>query len=358
MTILASIPLVDVRAGGPVRHAIDGRARAQALRDTCVAWFPVGTRRLVPVLDALARQWLTRSLSPYVHEVRTIAEALGIPGVWFLNGSYQWCCTALAREEDNVPWLARTLDWPFPGLGQHVEIARMQGAAGHFLSITWPGYVGALTAMAPGRFAAAINQAPLWRRTRQAWLRGYDLAANAISTWLNVRQIPPDQLLRDVFENCRTFGEARHRLETTPLARPVIYTLVGCEPGERCVIERTEDSFVTHLDETVAANDWLHGAPPWEARVGAGQAFTCSFEQAADNSRLRREALSGWAGCFTRNSFAWVSPPVLNRYTRVAVEMCPANGTLRAIGFERPLGFDLPQPVTLPCEVTPECLAA
>ena len=56
-----------------------------------------------------------------------IAAALGFPGIWFLNGSYQWSCTALAREEDGVPWLARTLDWPFPGLGRHVEIARMRG---------------------------------------------------------------------------------------------------------------------------------------------------------------------------------------------------------------------------------------
>ena len=42
----------------------------------------------------------------------------------------------------------------------------MQGPAGEFFNITWPGFVGALTAMAPWRFAAAINQAPLWRRTR------------------------------------------------------------------------------------------------------------------------------------------------------------------------------------------------
>src|SRR5262249_12037520 len=113
MTTLASIPLVDVRAGGPVRHAIDRREWARALRDTCVNSLPAGSSRLVPVLDAMARRWLTRSLSPYVDEVKTIAETLGFPGVWFLNGSYQWCCTALARDEGDAPWLARTLDWPF-----------------------------------------------------------------------------------------------------------------------------------------------------------------------------------------------------------------------------------------------------
>ena len=60
----------------------------------------------------------------------------------------------------------RTLDWPFKGLGRHIAVARMRGAGGgDFFSVTWPGYVGALTAMAPGRFAACINQAPMWRRS-------------------------------------------------------------------------------------------------------------------------------------------------------------------------------------------------
>src|SRR5581483_6508018 len=125
-----------------------------------------------------------------------------------------------------------------------VEIARMRGPAGAFHSVTWPGYVGVLTASAPGRFAACINQAPMWRRTRQPWLRPFDITLNAAKTW-RIRHIPPDHLLREVFETCGTFAEARQRLETTPIARPAIYTLVGCETGERCVIERTEDGFTT-----------------------------------------------------------------------------------------------------------------
>ena len=104
---------------------------------------------------------------------------LGFPGIWFLNGCYQWGCTALACEQGGVLWLVRTLDWPFPGLGRDLEIARMRGTAGDFDNVTWPGYVGVLTASAPGRFAACINQAPMWRRTRRPWLRPYDIALNA-----------------------------------------------------------------------------------------------------------------------------------------------------------------------------------
>jgi hypothetical protein len=301
---------------------------------------------LVPLLDGMARHWLVRSASPYVGEVRAIAATLGFPGIWFLNGSYQWSCTALAREENGAPWLSRTLDWPFPGLGRFVEIARMQGDAGEFYNVTWPGYVGALTAFAPGRFAAAINQAPMKRRTQTRTLRLYDLAANAIVTMRHARAIPPDQLLRRVFETARGYAEARCLLETTPVARPVIYTLAGGRAGERCVIERTEQGFHTRTDDHGAANDWLDSQPEWEGRIGASKVLSCTFEEAALYSRARREGQALWNGSFDRDSFGWVVPPVLNPYTRLAVEINPARGILRVVGFERPDGEEIARPAT------------
>src|SRR5215468_8082092 len=283
---LVCIPIVDVREGGAVRHAVDARARARALRDDCVTWLPRGARMLLPAMDALTRRWLQRSHSPYVVDLEAIAVALGFPGIWFLNGTYQWGCTAVARDEDGVPWLARTLDWPFRGLGRHIEFARMRGPAGEFFNVTWPGYSGALTALAPGRFAAAVNQAPLWPRTSAPWLRPFDIAANALRTW-GIRFCPPDHLLREVFESCRDFGEAMRRLETVPIARPVIYTLIGCTRGERCVIERTEEGFSSRGEDTAAANDWLHRARCWEARVNSAVLLTISTDEAAARSRAR-----------------------------------------------------------------------
>jgi hypothetical protein len=347
---LASIPIVDVRDGGPVRHAVEGRARVRALRDEALAWFPRGTRALTPALDRLARRWLTRSHGPYVGEIAAVATALGFPGIWFLNNSYQWCCTARAREQDAAPWLARTLDWPVDGLGRHVEVARMRASAGESFNVTWPGFVGALTAMAPGRFAAAINQAPLFRRTRHPWLRPFDLATAGLSTFLRVRHMPPDHLLRLAFETCRTYAEARLLLETVPVARPVIFTLAGCASGERCVIERTEEGYATH-DDAVAANDWRHSAARWEGRLPANLTLVASFAEAAANSRARRDALADWPGRFPTGAFDWVAPPVLNPYTRVAVEMCAHAGILRVVGYERAAGGELPTPVTRVCEI-------
>ena len=109
----------------------------------------------------------------------------------------------------------------------------------------------------------------MWRRTRQPWLRPCDLALNALRTW-GIRSIPPDHLLREVFETCKTFGEARHRLETTPIARPAIFVLAGCRPGERCVIERTENDFRAGMaipsPRMTGCEAGCHGNRAWRPR--------------------------------------------------------------------------------------------
>src|SRR5262249_24880942 len=113
-------------------------------------------------------------------------------------------------------------------------------------------------------------------------LRVLDIAVNAAATLWGVRHIPPDQLLRRVFETCRTFEEARRQLETVPVARTVFFTLVGCRNGERCVIERTEEGATTRMSDTVAANDWLINQAHWEAASAAPR-----FSPARRRTRLR-----------------------------------------------------------------------
>jgi hypothetical protein len=356
-TLLPSIPITDLRDGGPLRHARESGARARALRDDCLTFFPRAAVPLIPALDWASHQWLRRSSSPYVNEITQIAATLGFAGVWLLNGSYQWGCTALAREEDGVPWLARTLDWPFAGLGRHAEVGRLQGDAGEFFSVTWPGYAGVLTAMAPNRFAACINQAPLWRRTRRPSLRVFDIAANALRTWSEIRHTPPDQLLRQAFERCETFEAARHVLERTPVARPVIYTLIGCAPSQRCVIERTEESFVTREHTTSVANDWVPPRAGWEARLAPAHMMTLSSAEAMEQNIVRRETIANWPGRLSGGGFEWVTPPVLNPYTRLAVVTSPARASMHVIGYERLADERLPVPVTQACEIEAQLAA-
>lgn len=350
--MLSEIPVIDLRGSGPARHAEDSATTARALRDACLDFFPRLALPLIPAFDGASRRWLERSRSPYLNEIATIAATLGFSGVWLLNASYQWACTALAAEDRGVPWLLRTLDWPFLGLGRHVEVAHMRGDCGEFYNVTWPGYVGALTALAPFRFAACVNQAPMLRRTSHRLLRSYDFAANAIAIWQSADLMPPDQLLRRTFETCADFAAARRMLEQTPVARPVIYTLVGCAPDQRCVIERTETGFRSREEETSAANDWVPSRPSWEGRIGTRHFLSSTFADAAGYSRARRETLKSWDGTLSAPGFDWLREPVLNPYTRLAVAMCPARGLLRVVGYDREGEALLPEPVTRVCEIT------
>jgi hypothetical protein len=100
------------------------------------------------------------------------------------------------------------------------------------------------------------------------------------------------------------------------------------------------------VDNTSAANDWLLASEPWEARLSPAQLLQSSYEEAAARSRARCEALRSWPLPFSQAGFAWVTPPVLNRMTRIAVEMCAATGTLRAAGYELDHTGELPRPVT------------
>ena len=94
---LPAIPLVDVRSGGPPRHALENPAKARALRDACLGSLPRAAHPLVPSFDRISQRWLARSRSPYVDEIAMIAEALDFSGVWLLNASMQWGCTSRAR---------------------------------------------------------------------------------------------------------------------------------------------------------------------------------------------------------------------------------------------------------------------
>lgn len=320
---MEAVPIVDLREGGPPTHAGQRREQALALRSACLGWLPCGGL-LAWLADPLARWWLRRSASPLVGEIEAIAQILGRPGVWLLHGAYAFGCTALADEAADGPVLRRTLDWPFPGLGRLVEVTRQRGEAGEFLNVTWPGFAGVLTAVAPGRFAASINQAPMRRRTAAGWLLWLDYGLNAVAAFISSGRPPPEHSLRNAFETCATFDEACRFLETTPVARPVLFLVAGCAPGERVLIERDGDDARVYRDRTVVANAWRDRSDGWRPRV-------CGEGTPVENNRRRVAAMAACTGAHPPN-LEWATAPVVNAFTRVAVEMCAASGRLVVAG--------------------------
>lgn len=350
MNELPVIPVIDVRTGGPLAHATERQAVMEDLRACCIAYLPAAARPLLPLADALARRWLERSMSPYVEEVHAIASLSGAAGVYMVNTSYEWACTVAARAPGtNTPVLVRTLDWPFAGLGRHVAVARQAGPAGEFWNVTWPGAVGVLTAMAPGRFAATINQAPVYRRTAVDWLRFVDYALNAVRTFTRVRYAPPDHVLRQAFEASPDYASAKDLLCRVPMARPVLITLAGARAGEMCVIERDETTARVIEGPITVGNDWQSARTGWEPRSCGGPVAT--------DSRDRAAALATRIAA-TSHPFDWLTPPVLNGMTRVAVELGAGDGTLRVIGLESSSRAVPAAPATQMLDLTRERVAA
>jgi hypothetical protein len=320
------IPFLDVREGGPVAHARRSRKAMVELRDACFSLVPPPLRGLARPLDRISSAWLRRTPSPYVGEIASIAEIAGRPGVWFVNASYEWGCTTRIDIEP-TPFLRRTLDWPFPGLGRHVEVALQDGGAGPYANVTWPGAVGVLTGVAPGRFAAAINQAPMYRRGDTMALLPADFLLNGLRTLRRTEGWPAAHLLRRVFDTCRTYNEATEMLTKAPLAKPVLISIVGVKPGQGCLIEREETEAFVHQGCCCIANDW-HPAGP--RRPGRWMSRGTLIRGPLDSER-RRTLLEGRA---VSGAFDWLQEPVLNGLTRLAVEASAATGELRVIGYE------------------------
>lgn len=311
-TNLPEIPLFQCGPDFPFATLAAFDAEARALIDGATAGVPLSALR---VADRISRRWLVKSGNAHLAEIDAIAESLGRPGAHYLSVNYEWGCTVAVRDTGEHPELVRILDWRTPGLGRYVVAADVDGASGRFTTLTWPGYTGVLQAMAPGRFAAAINQAPMPRRG--GGFMPLDWLANKVDVWRS-REATPAHVLRNVFEQETTFAEARRRLIETPLASPAIFSLVGCRAGELCIIERTEGAAHVHDGERATANAWQ--APAWSGRP-----------RGAENSRRVRQLSVLPAG--TTDDFDWLKAPVLNLTTRLAAVFGPATGRIRAQGF-------------------------
>lgn len=302
------IPIVEAGTGGSVAVFEAARDVAVALYERASAPYP---RWQLTASDWLARRWLARNASPYAREVAAIAGRMARPGVWGLNLNYEWACTVAVGPgaDGDVPRLLRTLDWGIDGLGETMVLARHQGRAGAWIDMGWPGFVGAITVFAPGRFAASINQPPMRRRVGSVPFADWILTRGDV---LRSRAIPPAHLLRLVAETAPDFATARRMLAETPVCLPVFYALVGTRQDEGVVIEREETRAYEHDGPITAANHWL--APGFDDTPRT------------ETSHERRAQLA--AEMASTHDFAWVRPPILNETTRMACEASPASGRL------------------------------
>ena len=323
---LDHIPVHNVGPRFPLETLALESGRANALIDGATGRVP---RAALRALDAVSRRWLAKQDSVHLDEIDAIAERLGRPGAYFLSINYEWGCTCRVgpSPDGNSARLVRVLDWVTDGLGRYVIAARVAGAAGSFVTLTWPGYTGVLQAMAPGRFSAALNQAPMRRRLGHFYL---DWAVNRRRVW-QMPHLTPAQLLREVFETAMSFTDAKRMLAERPISSPAIYSLAGIKPGETAVIERTETEARVHDGGNTAANHWQ--APGWSGHARGN-----------DSAGRARQMHS--ASTALDPSFPWLTRPILNWNTRLAMVADAREGRLVAQGYETT------GPATAPLELT------
>lgn len=310
--LLPEIRIYDVGPNFPMELALRVGEQAYDLLAMATAQVPKPVLRLA---DQVARRWLVRTNSPYLAEIIALAQRSREPGLYYLNVQYEWGCTTAARPaiDGQSEILLRALDWDIAGIGRFVVAARIANPLGAWTALTWPAFTGVLQAMAPGRFAAAINQPT---PPRFLGLSAVDRYIAKREIW-NTPHIQPIHLLRRVFETASDFAVALEMLKTTPITTSTIFTLVGTKANEAAVIERRPTTAQV-LDDAYAANEWR--TPAWQ--TGHHRAYE-------NDARLAAIRLA-----HPRWDFKWLTWPILNSETRVAMMADPSTGRLAAQGFE------------------------
>lgn len=224
-----SLPVIDVDLAQPPQERWKSLApHVEAARRLleCYVKDLGGVAAFAPVVESYAQMFVS---AEYRQEIASIARLTGRPEPEVLLGNLYYeafrqliGCTAFACDTAEGPIHARNLDWWTEDeiLARLTCVVRVRGAAaGPYQLVSWPGFIGALSGLAPGRFAVTLNAVVSSERPSLA---------------------PPVVLLiRQALETCRTFDEAVRLLERSPIAADCLLLVTGTNAGEMAVVERT-----------------------------------------------------------------------------------------------------------------------
>lgn len=249
-------------------------------------------------LGALARfaSWMLDS--PYHEDLADVAAATGISKntLTLANYSYELTPFGCTTRVDTVRGhlrVRRTLDWSLLSLGKHSWV--VENTELGCTNVTFPGFVGAVTAMRDAEYAVVVNAAPN-NSLRTGW--------------------QPLMLVRWAIENCATYSEAVYTLTHTPLTAGVFFTVVGTKSA--CIIERTpRDARVRRYrgEPLVVSNHYVHR-----------DFSVLNDPDAVVDSADRRND-------FGASAEAWTRAPILNDTTVQAIELIPATSRCAAISY-------------------------
>lgn len=152
---------------------------------------------------------------------RSEAEVL-LSNLYYDALKHVFGCTAFCIATDGGNLHARNLDWWTERgiLSEHTLLIRfVRGRELVFTAVSWPGFIGALSGVAPGRLSITLN---------------------AVLSDEPAGLAPPVTLLiRQVLESEAAFADAVRVLAETEVASDSLLMVAGTRDDERVVIERT-----------------------------------------------------------------------------------------------------------------------
>lgn len=185
----------------------------------------------------------------YLEEINSIAsisdfseKEVLIANLYYDALKFYLGCTAFGVNSSDGILHARNLDWWTDNnlLSEETRIFDFQRKGKTvFKSVSWPGFVGALSGTSPGRFSLTLNA-----------VSSTDPAEIAS---------PVTFLLRDVLCHAENYEEAKNTLENTTIASDCLLLLTGTKASEMAVIERTPRRSATRGAEEswlCVANDY------------------------------------------------------------------------------------------------------
>lgn len=187
--------------------------------------------------------------SGYLEEIKYIASIskfdenrVLIANLYYDILKFYFGCTAFAVQTGETTFHCRNLDWHTENnlLSEHSMVFdfRKDGKT-LYKTVGWPGFVGALSGIKPNKFSITLNA-----------VSSKDMPAIAF---------PISFLIRDVLASADSFLQAKHILESTPIASDCLILLSGTEQDDRVVIERTPTRFASRkspLNFIVVTNDY------------------------------------------------------------------------------------------------------
>lgn len=236
--------------------------------------------KLVEIVDNKLPLLIGNLPCPFGEEIKGVADAAGIPlgEIMLFNIFYEVfsvCTSVVAQDTSGKLIHARNLDfglflgwdvknnsWMVSELLKPVvvNVNFQRNNKTVFMSTSFAGYIGILTAMKPGILTLTMNE-------RFNLDGGY----LGILEWiLGKRQgVWMGFLTRSVLENATSYDDAKEVLSKTEMLAPAYFILGGNKPGQACVITRSRKFSINFWELDTQKGEWYvletnydHWKPP------------------------------------------------------------------------------------------------